>query len=58
MNTLWAAFETQVRGQAEQMGVKFSRPDKVPFIERAAPLAKEFAADPAISVLLGRIAQS
>jgi TRAP-type C4-dicarboxylate transport system substrate-binding protein len=58
MNTLWAAFETQVRGQAEQMGVKFSRPDKVPFIERAAPLAKEFAADPAISGLLGRIAQS
>jgi tripartite ATP-independent transporter DctP family solute receptor len=58
MNTLWAAFETQVRGQAEQMGVKFSRPDKAPFIARAAPLAKEFAADPAISGLLGRIAQS
>ena len=58
MDTLWVAFETQVRGQAEKMGVKFSRPDKAPFIARAAPMAREFAGDPAISGLLGRIAQS
>jgi len=40
------------------MGVKFSQPDKAPFIARAAPMAREFAGDPAISGLLGRIAQS
>jgi len=58
MNELWRDFEGKVRDQAEAMGVKFSTPDKAPFIARAAPLTQEFAADPAISGLLGRIAQS
>jgi tripartite ATP-independent transporter DctP family solute receptor len=58
MNGLWREFEGKVRGQAEAMGVKFSAPEKAPFIDRAAPLAKDFAGDPAIANLLGRIAQS
>ncbi len=58
MIMLWAVFETKVRGQAETMGVRFSRPDKAPFIARAAPTVKDFAADPAISGLLGKIAES
>jgi tripartite ATP-independent transporter DctP family solute receptor len=58
MNTLWAESETKVRGQAETMGVRFSRPDKAPFIARAAPMMNDFAGDPAISALLGKIAQS
>jgi tripartite ATP-independent transporter DctP family solute receptor len=58
MNILWRDFEAQVRGQAEKMGVKFSQPSKGPFIARAAPLARDFAADPVIGQLLGRIAQS
>ena len=58
MNDLWRDFETKVRVQAEAIGVKFSHPDKAPFIARAAPLAREFAEDPAIGVLLGRIAKS
>jgi tripartite ATP-independent transporter DctP family solute receptor len=58
MNDLWRDFETKGRTQAEALGVKFSQPAKAPFVERAAPLAREFAGDPAISGLLGRIAQS
>lgn len=58
MNILWRDFEAEVRGKAEKMGVKFSQPAKAPFIARAAPLAQDFAADPVIAPLLGRIAQS
>lgn len=58
MNRLWSAFEAQSRSQVEAMGVKFGRPDKAPFIARAAPLTDEFAGEEFSRNLLKRIAQS
>lgn len=58
MNRLWSAFEAQSRSQVEAMGVTFGRPDKAPFIARAAPLTDEFAGEGFSRNLLKRIAQS
>ena len=58
MNGLWRDFETKVRTEAEAMGVRFSRPDKAPFIERAAPLARDFAEERVIGELMQKIARS
>lgn len=58
MNGLWSAFEAQSRAQIEAMGVKFVRPDKAPFIARAAPLTDIFAGEEFSRNLLKRIAQS
>jgi hypothetical protein len=40
------------------MGVTFVRPDKAPFIAKAAPLADLYAGEDASRVLLRRIAQT
>jgi tripartite ATP-independent transporter DctP family solute receptor len=58
MNDLWADFEAKARGAVERMGVTFTQPDKRPFIERAAPIAGEFADDRQLVDLIGRIARS
>jgi TRAP-type C4-dicarboxylate transport system substrate-binding protein len=58
MNGLWRDFEAKVRTEAEAMGVKFSQPDKAPFIARAAPLARDFAGDRVIAELMRKIAQT
>lgn len=58
MNTLWDAFDKDMRTQSERMGVTFINPDKAPFIARAAALKTEFAADADMARLIGQIAQS
>ena len=58
MNELWETFETDMRAKVEAMGVTFTYPDKAPFIARASALTKEFADDPELKMLIGRIAQS
>lgn len=58
MNTLWDEFDKDMRTQSERMGVTFIRPDKAPFIARAAALKTEFAADADMARLIGQIAQS
>lgn len=57
MNTLWTAFETNARTEVAQRGVTFVRPDKTPFIEKAAPLTDMFANDEFSRSMLKRIAQ-
>ncbi|UZE46818.1 TRAP transporter substrate-binding protein [Rhodopseudomonas sp. P2A-2r] len=58
MNTLWTDFETRAKTEIAQRGVTFVRPDKTPFIEKAAPLIEQFAADEVSRSVLRRIAQS
>ncbi|MGM4918113.1 TRAP transporter substrate-binding protein [Tardiphaga sp. 813_E8_N1_3] len=58
MNELWTAFEAQTRLQVEAMGVTFVKPDKAPFIAKAAPLADIYAGEEASRTLLRRIAQA
>jgi hypothetical protein len=58
MNTLWTAFETNAHTEVAQRGVTFVRPDKTPFIERAAPLTDIFANDEFSRSMLKRIASS
>jgi len=58
MNKLWEAFEEKARADVLQMGVTFVRPDKAPFIAKAAPLADLYAGEDASRVLLRRIAQT
>lgn len=58
MNTLWADFETRSRTEIERRGVKFTKPDKTPFIERAASLKDIFAGDEFSRTILRRIAAS
>jgi tripartite ATP-independent transporter DctP family solute receptor len=58
MNALWADFEAATRLQVARAGIIFVHPDKAPFIERAAPLADEFAGEEASRNLLRRIAQA
>jgi tripartite ATP-independent transporter DctP family solute receptor len=58
MNGLWEAFETKARAEVQQMGVTFVRPDKAPFIAKAAPLADICAGEDASRLLLRRIAQT
>ena len=56
MNALWETFETDMRAQSERMGVKFTYPDKAPFIARASVLKSEFAGDAEMTRLIGEIA--
>lgn len=58
MNTLWTDFEARARAEVAQLGVTFVRPDKAPFIARAAPLADMFANEEFSRNLLRRIAQA
>lgn len=58
MNTLWDAFEKDMRAQSERMGVTLVYPDKAPFIARAGALKNEFAGDAEMARLIGEIAQS
>jgi TRAP-type C4-dicarboxylate transport system substrate-binding protein len=58
MNTLWDAFEAKARADVQQMGVTFVRPDKEPFIAKAAPLADIYAGEEASRALLRRIVQA
>lgn len=51
----WTAFEEESMQRARSMGIAFTRPDKTPFVERAAPLKAEFADDPTVLDLIGRI---
>ena len=56
MNALWETFDTDMRAQSERMGVKFTYPDKAPFIARASVLKSEFAGDTEMTRLIGEIA--
>jgi tripartite ATP-independent transporter DctP family solute receptor len=58
MNTLWTDFETHAKADIVRRGVTLVRPDKTPFIEKAAPLIEQFAADEVSRSVLRRIAQS
>jgi tripartite ATP-independent transporter DctP family solute receptor len=58
MNGLWSAFQAESRAAAEQMGVKFTAPDKKPFAARAAALTAELASDRPLSDLVQRVAAS
>ena len=58
MNKLWEDFEAKARAEVLQMGVTFVRPDKAPFIAKAAPLADLYAGEEASRALLRRIAQA
>lgn len=58
MNELWSAFQAESRAAAEQMGVKFTAPDKTPFAARAAALTAELASDRPLSDLVQRVAAS
>jgi tripartite ATP-independent transporter DctP family solute receptor len=58
MNELWSAFEAENRTAAERIGVTFNKPDKKPFIERAAALTAELANDRPMADLLSRIEAS
>lgn len=58
MNGLWEAFEARARAEVLRMGVTFARPDKAPFIAKAAPLADIYAGEGESRLLLRRIAQA
>jgi TRAP-type C4-dicarboxylate transport system substrate-binding protein len=58
MNELWSSFEARSRQAAEQMGVTIMRPDKMPFVERAAAIMADFADDRPLNDLVRRIAAS
>lgn len=58
MNELWESFQAANRTAAEKMGVTFTRPDKTPFVERAAALTADSASDPPLSELIRRVANS
>lgn len=55
MNELWAQFEAGARRAGEAMNVDFTHPDKKPFIERAAAIKREFAADQMMRDLIKQI---
>lgn len=55
MNELWAQFEAEARRAVEDMNVAFTQPDKTPFIERAAAIKNEFAADQMTRDLISQI---
>ena len=55
MNELWAQFEAGARRAGEAMNVAFTHPDKKPFIERAAAIKREFAADQMMRELIKQI---
>lgn len=56
MNMSWMEFEARSRTEIERRGVKFTKPDKTPFIERAAALKDIFADDGLSRTMLRRIA--
>ena len=58
MNTLWDAFDKDMREQSERMGVTFINPDKAPFIARAGALKSEFAADAEMARLINQISRA
>ena len=54
MNALWAAFETKVRGQAVEDGLRFSRPGKAPFIALGGANGEGFCGRPRDQWLVGQ----
>lgn len=57
MNELWSAFETESLTQVQRRGVTFVRPDKGPFIEKAASVVSQFVTNDPARLLLNRIAK-
>ncbi len=57
MNDLWDAFEAESRSQVTHRGVMFVRPDKGPFIEKAAAVLQRFVSDDPAHHMLDRIAK-
>ena len=55
MVDLWTAFETESMERARSMGIAFTRPDKRPFLDRVAPIRRDFADDAAVTDLIARI---
>jgi tripartite ATP-independent transporter DctP family solute receptor len=56
MSEMWATFEADARDAAvKKMNVTLTYPDKRPFIERAAAIKDDFAADQTVVNLIARI---
>jgi tripartite ATP-independent transporter DctP family solute receptor len=54
---LWTAFEAESMQRARSMGITFTYPEKRPFMERVAPMRRDFADDPRVHDIIGRIEQ-
>lgn len=54
--TLWADYEKSEQVKAEKMGVKFSSPNKAPFVAKVKPMIDEARKNPKIATVLDQIA--